>query len=511
MQLIRWKAWLALASCIFIIYLSLPTILPSSLVRSWMIGSPIILGLDLRGGVSLLLEVSSDKYIEEQMASIVDRVQKEGIKAKFGEPKDDTANLIIQSRDEDKIRSIIEKVFDKDGYILKAHDEQIDIRITEKFMQDMRLRLVAQSIDILHKRLDESGTKEIDIQRQGEERILIQVPGVYDTEEIKRLLGKTSRLTLHLVNTEVTQKDLEKRKMPMGTKPVSFEGANTFLPLYITPVITGDMLIDAQSTMQLGTYGVQFRLNNAGAKRFAEVTSKNVGKPLAIVLDDKVISAPMIKEAMISGSGIISGNFNAKSAAELAILLRSGALPTQLKVIEERTVGPSLGQASIEAGTTAVIAGACVVIVFMFLFYGIGGLFANVGMIMNIIMILACLQLLGATLTMPGIAGIVLTLGMAVDANVLIFERMREERRNGKSVLASLSGGYAMAMTTIIDSNVTTIAAATVLYAFGGGVIKGFAVTLTVGLICSLFTAVTLTKTMMACWYHIVRPKTLNI
>ncbi len=508
MQLVRWKALLILATCIFIFYLSLPTLVPTSLLRSWMIGSPIVLGLDLRGGVSLLLEVKEDKCIEEHMVGIVEKLHKDGMQAKYNQ---NNMSLTVYSDNEEAVDLEIEKSFNKGEYFLKKEDDKMNIFITEKFLHEMRIRLISQSIDILHKRLDESGTKEIDIQRQGENHILIQVPGVYDTEEIKSLLGKISRLTLHLVNTEISNKDFEQRKVPMGTKLISFEGKKGFLPLYITPVITGDMLIDAQSTMQVGSYGVQFRLNNTGAKRFAETTSKNIGKPLAIVLDDKIISAPMIKEAMISGSGIISGNFNAKTANELAVLLRSGALPTQLQVIEERTIGPSLGQASIEAGTRAVIISAVFVMIFMFIFYGIGGLFANLGMIMNLVMILSVLQLLGATLTMPGIAGIVLTLGMAVDANVLIFERMREESRKGKSVLAALNSGYSMAMTTIIDSNVTTIAAAVVLYCFGSGAIKGFAVTLIVGLLCSLFTAVTLTKTMMAFWYHIKRPKILNI
>ncbi|MBY0406647.1 MAG: protein translocase subunit SecD, partial [Rickettsiales bacterium] len=373
--------------------------------------------------------------------------------------------------------------------------------------------------EIVNRRVNETGTKEPIIQRQGDKRILLQVPGLNDPEHLKALLGRTAKMTFHLVDVNVAGSDLERGIVPAGTRVVSGDekeadgGPVRKYAIQSRVEISGDMLVDAHPSYddQTNEPIVLFRLNNVGARRFGEVTAQNVGKPFAVVLDNKVITAPVIRSPILGGSGYISGGFDTEGANDLALLLRAGALPAPLKVIEERSVGPSLGADSIAAGTKASIIGIGLVVVFMVVFYGLFGIFADIAMIVNAFMTLALLSLFEATLTLPGIAGIVLTVGMAVDANVLIYERMREEVRGGKSPYAAVEDGFRLAFGTIFDSHITTLVASLILYEFGTGSVKGFAVTLAIGIICSLFTAVLVTRLMVVTWLQKTRPKKLPI
>ena len=391
----------------------------------------------------------------------------------------------------------------------------------DKWQKASREQIIEQSLEIVNRRVNETGTKEPIIQRQGDKRILLQVPGLSDPEHLKDLLGRTAKMTFHMVDSSASERDIASGLVPPGTYVVSGDNRDDKNPakgqrkyaIFSHVELSGDMLVDAHTTYdnQSGEPVVSFRFNTTGARKFGEITSQNVGKPFAIVLDNKVITAPVIRSAILGGTGIISGGFSAESANDLSLLLRAGALPAPLKIIEERSVGPSLGADSIAAGTKASIIGIGLVVIFMVVFYGLFGLFADIAMIVNAFMTLALLSLFDATLTLPGIAGIVLTVGMAVDANVLIYERMREETRNGKSVYAAIEDGFRMAFGTIFDSHVTTFSAAILLYIFGTGTVKGFAVTLAIGIICSLYTSVLVTRLMVVTWLRKTKPKALPI
>ena len=349
---------------------------------------------------------------------------------------------------------------------------------------------------------------------------MIQVPVLSDPQEIRNLIGKTAKLSFHIVLGDI-ESYKAKHKSFIGVKALKLDNVmtnkerNTDIVNGVVVedkgIITGDMLIDAQVSLNNGTPGVSFKFNHLGSTLFGNITAENIGKPLAIVLDNKIISAPIIKDKILTGTGIISGHFSIQSANELALLLRAGALPAPIKIVEERVIGPSLGFDSIESGKTAAFIGTALVMVFMALFYGYFGLVANIALIFNLFFIVSILSIFGATLTMPGICGIVLTLGMAVDSNILIFERIREEIRKGKTILSSIESGYKFAFITIFDSNITTIAAAIILYIFGTGPIRGFSVTLSVGILSSMFTSIALTKLIVATWYKLKRPKALHL
>jgi preprotein translocase subunit SecD len=373
--------------------------------------------------------------------------------------------------------------------------------------------VVQQSLEIVRRRIDETGTREPSVQRQGDRRIMVQLPGLRDPERIKRLLGKTAKLTFRFVDENVAA---DASRLPPGTEVLTSDELDPYGKprRYVVKkrvMVSGDTLTNAAATFQQGQPVVSFTFDSVGAKRFADATRDNVGKIFAIVLDNKVISAPVIREPILGGRGVISGHFTVQGAQDLALLLRAGALPAPLKILEERTVGPGLGADSIRAGKIASVLGMVAVVVFMALAYGLFGLFANVALLVNMVLILAALSGLQATLTLPGIAGIVLTIGMAVDANVLIFERIREEERAGRGPVTAIDAGYRRAMTTIVDSNLTTLIAAVLLFQFGTGPVKGFAVTLAIGLITSMFTAIMLTRLMVVTWLRRRRPRSLAI
>jgi len=402
--------------------------------------------------------------------------------------------------------------------VLDYDGNKIIMEMTERAIRDRKTSAVQQSIEIVRRRVDETGTREPTIQRQGDDRILVQLPGIDDPERIKRLLGKTAKMSFHLVDQRNSVEAAMAGRIPPGSRlmPSDEASANGQPQMYLIKkrvMVSGDTLVDSQPSYDSRTNEpvVTFRFDSAGAKRFGRATSKNVGKLFAIILDGKVISAPVIREPILGGSGQISGSFTVQTAQDLALLLRAGALPAPLTILEERSVGPGLGADSIAAGKVASIIGIIAVVIFMGAAYGLFGVMADVALMMNMFLILAALSFLQATLTLPGIAGIVLTIGMAVDANVLVFERIREEVRAGRTPISAVDAGYSRAFTTIIDANLTTLIAAVLLYVFGSGPVRGFAVTLSIGIVTSMFTAIMLTRLLVVTWLRRKRPEKLPL
>jgi preprotein translocase subunit SecD len=384
-------------------------------------------------------------------------------------------------------------------------DGLVRVVVTDTGLTEKVRRAVDQSIEVIRRRIDALGTREPSIQRQGDDRIIVQVPGLQDPEQLKTILGQTAKLEFRLV--------AEPGQSPAETEELEQTDQSGKMSIEKQVMVQGEDLTDAQPGFDQrgGEPVVNFRFNIRGAQKFGEVTSKNVGRLFAIVLDNKVISAPRILTPITGGSGQISGHFTVEQANNLSILLRAGALPAKLNIVEERTVGPGLGQDSIDAGKRAAYVGAALVVVYMLITYGVFGIFANLALFVHVVFIFAGLVLLGSTLTLPGIAGIVLTIGMAVDSNVLIYERIREEQHAGRSILASLDAGFNRAFATIVDSNVTMFVAAAILYFLGAGPVRGFAVSLALGILTSIVTAVTMTRMMIAVWYHRARPTRLPI
>lgn len=463
----------------------------------------VVLGLDLQGGSQLMLKVDFDSYRQDQLSSL-----KEEIKSAFRDemvraaPLVSGEQVIFSIHDEDQknlAKKLIKKLSDKIEIIENSGQFVVRFSKQENFL--IRQNLIKQSIEIVRRRIDESGTKEPTIQAQGEDRILLQVPGVENSAELKSILGKTAKMTFHFVS-DISFSGAREGFINPDLERVYDDREQIYL-IEKEAVLSGDLLVDANPTYHEGEPAVAFRFNAIGAKKFAEITKENIGRFFAIVLDGKVVTAPRINTVINQGSGVISGSFTVDEANEVALLLRAGALPAPLEVIEERTVGPSLGLDSIKNGTSAALAGLIFVAVFMIFYYGIFGFFADLALLINIAIILAVLAVLGATITLPGIAGIVLTMGMSVDANVLIFERIKEELRDKKSNLAAVEQGFRQAFRTITDSNITTLIVGFFLFIFGNGPVKGFAVTLSIGIISSMFSAIVLTRMLIAQWLKI--------
>ena len=517
-----WKKILISAVCVFGFLYALPNLFGEQAFEGlpeWAPGKQINLGLDLQGGSHLLLEVEVDAVIREQLEAMVDalRVTLRTARVRYTglgiEGNGAVFRLRDPARNEDIRRQIAE--LNPDAEILLSADGVFRMQLSEEAIRDRQSSAVAQSIEIVRRRIDETGTREPTIQRQGQDRILVQLPGVKDPERVKRLLGKTAKLTFHLINATQPTGDAS-AKVPPGIMllpsddPTELAQNRRYL-VRKRVELSGDTLIDAQATFQNNRPVVSFRFNSIGARKFGDITAQNVGRLLAIVLDGKVISAPNIREPIPGGSGIITGQFTTQEVQDLALLLRAGALPAPLNILEERTVGPGLGQDSIDSGRIASIIGIVLVTIFMVVVYGRFGIMADFALILNLVLIVAVLSLLQATLTLPGIAGIVLTIGMAVDANVLIFERIREEVNNGRTPISAIDAGYRRAIITIVDSNLTTLIAAVLLFAFGSGPIKGFAITLAIGIVTSMFTAVMVTRMILVTWLRITRPQALPI
>ncbi|MDJ0683078.1 MAG: protein translocase subunit SecD [Alphaproteobacteria bacterium] len=479
-------------------------------------GKTLNLGLDLQGGSHLLLEVDTDAVITERLDATVDSVRRALRAERIGYRGLGVQGLTVRFtlRETADAARAAEALVDIDDQLTVEEAENGAFRIAfdDAEMSVARVNAVEQSVEIIRRRIDELGTREPSIQRQGEDRIVVQVPGFDDPGALKSVIGQTAKMTFHLLDDSAPAGSAP-RTAPPGTMilPSAEEGEDLSYLVERRIRVSGERLVDAQPSFQDNQPVVSFRFDSLGGKQFGEVTSESVGRHLAIVLDDAVISAPVIRDAILGGSGIISGSFSVAEVNNLSLLLRAGALPAPITFLEERTVGPGLGQDSIDAGRIASIIGLVLVIAFMIVSYGRFGAMANVALAINIMLIIAILSGLQATLTLPGIAGIVLTIGMAVDANVLIFERIREEAAAGRTPLSAVDSGYRRAFTTIIDSNLTTLIAAVLLFAFGSGPIKGFAITLSVGIVTSLFTAMMVTRFLVVTWLRTKRPSALPL
>jgi preprotein translocase subunit SecD len=525
----RWKVVAILLTAVIVCLFAVPNFFSENTIRHWPSWAQrhIVLGLDLQGGSSLLLEVDVNAVRKDKLQAISDDVlrilRQNRIQFTGRAIKGNSVEVRI-TRDSDvenavsKLRELSQPV---GGAIGGTGQRSVDISesgglITltpsEPALIERVRQTVDQSIQIIERRVNELGLVEPIIQRQGASRILVQVPGLQDPSRLKEIIGKTAKLDFRMVDLSMTPEQAIASHPPADSEILDGEGGSKYL-VEKRALVSGGDLVDAQPgfDQRNGQPIVNFRFNTSGARKFAEVTKANVGKPFAIVLDNKVISAPVINEPIPGGAGQISGNFTVQSANDLAILLRAGALPAPLTVVEERTVGPGLGQDSINAGEHAAYAGAALVVIFMLVTYGLFGLFANLAVAVNVAMIFGLLSLLGATLTLPGIAGIVLTVGIAVDSNVLIYERIREEVRAGRTAISAIDAGFTRALATILDSNITTFIAAAVLFYIGTGPVRGFAVTLGIGILTSLFTAFTLTRLIVAYWVRLWRPRTVPI
>ncbi len=524
----RWNIVVTLVVCLLGLIYAAPNFFPASDTTGfddtpgWIPHEQVNLGLDLQGGAHLLLEVGVDTVIDETLEVTESEVRR-ALRPRGGERVDYTG-LGVQGG---AVRFTVRNVADLDEAVRRVRDINpeltvesspdgtVRLALTEEAQQARQTNAVEQSIEIVRRRVDETGTSEPTIQRQGEQRILVQLPGIKDPERIKRLLGQTAKLTFHLVDSTVTPQDIAARRVPPGVIVLSEPATETSIGVDYAVrrevSVGGDRLVNAQPTFQDGQPVVSFTFDTVGGRQFGEITSQNVGEQLAIVLDEEVVSAPVIQSPILGGSGIITGRFTVQEVNDLALVLRAGALPAPLSILEERTVGPGLGADSIAAGKIASIVGLILVVVFMAASYGLFGLMADIALLVNMALIFAVLSVLQATLTLPGIAGIVLTIGMAVDANVLIFERIKEEVRLGRTPISAVDAGYRRALTTIIDSNLTTLIAAILLFQFGSGPIKGFAVTLTIGILSSMFTAIMVTRLMVVVWLRRQRPSALPI
>ncbi len=518
----KWKIILVLVISVFGIIFALPNLLSRQQVEalqaslpSWVPVKQVSLGLDLQGGSHLLLRVDVGVVLAEYLEAVADSTRVELRGADIGYTglgvRDRSVTFGVRdAADADRAASLLRQVDPE--LVVSVRGLEVVGEVTETAFIQRQRAAVDQSIEIVRRRVDETGTREPSIQRQGNDRILVQLPGVDDPDRIKRLLGQTAKLNFHLVNESVNPLEMTPGRVPAGFRLVPSAPNNRGQANYVITrraVVGGDTLVDAQPQFDQGRPIVSFRFDSVGGKRFGDITTQNVGKQLAIVLDDQVISAPVIQSAIVGGSGVITGSFTVQEATDLALLLRAGALPAPLTVLEERTVGPGLGEDSIRAGSIASLVGVALVVVFMGISYGRMGWYANLALSINLVLILSLLSALGATLTLPGIAGIVLTVGMAVDANVLIYERIREEIRLGRGVVGAIDAGFNRAFGTILDSNITTLIAAVLLFGVGSGPVRGFAVTLSLGILTSMFSAIMITRLLVVLWVRRTRPKTI--
>ncbi len=529
-----WKILGVVLTCLIGMVLALPNLFSKETVEAWPDWLPkrqLSLGLDLRGGAHLLLAMDVNDVRKDWLESIREDarrrlrdarigftglgVQGGAVVVRIAQPDQfDAAMKELRSLIQPIGNALLGSVGDDLSVQRGSEPGLIVLQPTEAGLQQRITNAVGASIETVRRRIDTLGTSEASVVRQGSDRILVQFPGLQDTAQLKALIGETARLSFHEVHPSISGFEAQASRPPPGYRiyPSAEEDGFVYL-LRETPVVRGDQLVDAQPGFDQRTNEpiITFRFNQSGARTFGRFTQENVGRPFAIVLDDKVLSAPVIREPILGGSGQISGSFTVESANNLAIQLRSGALPAKLTVIEERTVGPSLGADSIESGTRAFIVGGLATFILMTIVYGTFGFYAGLALVINAILIVAAMTVLGAALTLPGIAGLVLTLGMAVDANVLIYERIREEIRWGKSAIAAIDAGFTRAIVTIADSQLTTLVAAIIMFWLGSGPVRGFAVTLSIGIFTSVFTAVTVTRLFVAMWVRSIRHKSRSV
>tara|TARA_Y100001970_G_scaffold184399_1_gene224277 strand:+ start:8013 stop:9566 length:1554 start_codon:yes stop_codon:yes gene_type:complete len=512
----KWKIFIVSLVLSLGIVFSIPSFLyQDDEVNNWYLDNRVNLGLDLQGGSYLLLQVESEVLFNEEFDNIIDSIRliSRKNKSKIISTSNIDDELIINYNNNDTIESIREKFLQNyvnvDAFI---KGNNLHIKINDIYKKSIQDSAIKQSLEIVRKRIDESGTKEPLIQRSGKSRILLQLPGVKNPERIKELLGKTAKLTFHMVDDDNSDA-LSANLAPFGKMIVSdFYNEEIKYLVDKKSKVGGENLIDAKASFDPNEgHAVSFRFDTTGAQKFGKATSENVGKRFAVILDGVVITAPVINTAITGGSGIITGNFNSQEATDLAVLLRAGALPAPLTIVEERSVGPGLGADSIQAGKIASIIGMILVCVFMVLIYGSFGLIANISLIANIFIIISLLGTIGATLTLPGIAGIVLTIGMSVDANVLIFERIKEENLHNGKIYEIIKKGFDKAFSTIMDANITTLIAASLLFVFGSGPIKGFSITLSLGVLASMFTALMLTNFLIHLFISVTKRKEIKL
>lgn len=555
LNLPRWQTIGIIAVTALAVLFALPNLLPSVVLDhlpNWYAQSRMNLGLDLRGGAHFLLEADLRSLMTERLTNLSDSVRGELRKqqVQFKEVGvEGGRNVVITLRDEAQRSKAIEAIRAVDpSLVVSGSGDTIRVGYSDQEMAKKKKEVIDQSIEILRRRVDETGTIEPTIVRQGDERILLQVPGIKDTTDLKRKINQTAKLTFHLVNEDVAATG---QNIPQSLPPTTFlvptrEGMQELrranpkawdeiqaanpkltpeqicrryqpqcLPVLKRVVVGGEDLDDAKSTFEQQQGGrpiISFTFNSAGGRAFCNATRANIGKRLAIQLDGEIISAPVVQSAICGGSGIITGQFTTQQTQEQALLLRSGALPATLSIIQESTVGADLGADAIRSGTTAALVGTVMVALFMFIAYGpLFGGFANLAMLVNLLLVIAGMSILGASLTLPGIAGLVLTVGMSVDSNVLIYERVREEKSLGRSAFSSIATGYERAMSAILDANLTALIAGVLLFGFGSGPIRGFATSLTLGLLTHLFTATVFTRMLLATWVRWRRPTEIVI
>jgi protein-export membrane protein SecD len=536
--MLRYKGWqliLILGVIVLGALFAVPNLLPVKVRESLPAIAPsgtINLGLDLQGGSYLLLGVDTDKVIHDRLTALRQEIQREMrpsggneriVLADLPTLNAETGTISVRLRDAGQIEDAAKRVRDltRGGiltttgrpYEVATSDDRINVTMTPEARRAYAQQALADSIEVVRRRIDPTGTKEVSIQPQGQDRIVIQAPGDNDPEALKAIINRTGQLSFHRHDPSVNFADAEAGQLPPDRIFVSYaasEGQGG-LVLYEDPEVTGDMVENARPALNTDGAGFQidFSFDSRGARRFAEYTREHVGEIFAIVLDDEIISAPRIQTPITGGSGRITGSFSPEEATRIATLIRSGALPAELTTLEQRTVGPDLGADSIRMGTTALIIGFLLVVAFMIITYGRFGVYANIALICNIVLMMGVLSVFGATLTLPGMAGIVLTIGMAVDANVLIFERIREEIAAGKPVVTAAELGFEKAFSAIADSNITTLLAALIMLQLGAGPVRGFAVTLAVGVVTSVFTAIVLTRILVGSYLLGKRPATI--
>jgi preprotein translocase subunit SecD len=532
MTISRWKVILVTLAAVLGVLFTLPNMLPSKVrdqLPAFMPKKTLNLGLDLQGGSSLLYSVDTAALRTERLTNLVEDVRTtlredeiaftdlavvgDAINIRITDPAKvtDAANALRRS-----VGAPLASVAGgRDVSVNVAADQRLRIAFVPAAFEAEVARAVEQNIEVIRRRIDQMGTKEPDIARQGKDRIFIQAAGESDPERLKAIIGQTAKLTFQMVNEGVSPEDIAANRIPPDSELV--QSGDDLVPAYVVKkraVVTGEMLTSASPGFdgQTGHAVVQFRFNGIGARRFGDITRQSIGKRFAIILDKKVISAPVIQSAITGGSGQITGNFTEQSANDLAVLLRAGALPAPMKVEEQRTVGAELGADAVNAGAVSAIIGLAATVVFMLAIYGFlfGGI-SLVGLAVNGVMIIGLMSVTQATLTLPGIAGLILTLAVAVDANVLIYERMRDELRTGRSLIASMDSGFSRAMATILDANMTHILSALIMFQFGSGPVRGFAWTLAIGVLTTVFSAVLVTQVLLAWWFRAARPKTLPI
>jgi preprotein translocase subunit SecD len=528
----RWKALAIILTALVVCLCAVPNFFPEATVKGWPKWAQrhLVLGLDLQGGSHILLEVDSNSVKKDKLDQVRDDVRRtlrdtkipytglavraDNVEVRITRDTDVQAALTKLRELSQPLGGLLGSSGQRSLEVSDAGSGLIRLNVPPAAITERIRQSVEQSIQIVERRVNELGTVEPLIQRQGVDRILVQVPGLQDPTRLKELLGKTAKLDFRMVDPTVSPDQAVQGKAPPDSDVLmSSTAPKTPYVIKKQVLVSGGDLTDAQPgfDQRSGEPIVSFRFNTSGSRKFAQATSENVGQPFAIVLDNEVISAPVIREPITGGSGQISGSFTVQQANDLSILLRAGALPAPLTIIEERTVGPGLGQDSIEKGELAAYVGSIMVIVFMLVTYRLFGVFANIAVAINVAMIFGVLSLLNATLTLPGIAGIVLTVGIAVDSNVLIYERIREELRGGRNAISAIDAGFKRALSTILDSNITTFIAAAVLFYIGTGPVRGFAVTLGIGIITTVFTAFTLTRLIVAGWVRWKRPQGVPI